>query len=186
MEKSKKSSKKTKVTKDSLEWNYGTQGAKRSESKKKKRFSIPEYDVDVEFAQDIIQVLDCSSDRLLNSKNMEEKELIKLDNLVRRSFQSFKAISESGKNYLVNLNFVSQHDVLSTGGEYILNICMTTAYHGFYFGLYEIGEFTINPQSFTFHLVNSYPCKYVGSGTTLTSKIPDECGERIIYWSTRN
>lgn len=184
MEKSKKSSKKSKVTKDSIEWNDGAYNSKKSGSKKKKRFSIPEYDVDVEFAQDIIQVLDCSSDRLLNSKNMEEKELIKLDNVIRRSFQSFKAKSESGKNYLVNLNFVSQHDILSTGGEYILDICMTTPYHGFYFGLYEIGEFTLNPQSLKLQLVYSYPCKYIGSGTTITGKLPNEW-ERGLYFGLR-
>ena len=178
MEKSNKRSKKSKVTKDSINW---ANSKDKSKSNKKKRFSIPEYDVDVEFAQDIIQVLDCSTERLLDSKSMEKKELIKLDNVIRRSFQSFRAKSESGKNYLVILNFVSQHDVLSTGGEYILDICMITPYHGFYFGLYEIGEFRINEQDLTLHLINSYPCKYVGSGTTITSKIPNDWDREVYY-----
>ncbi|MHA1452731.1 MAG: hypothetical protein ACTSRD_07720, partial [Promethearchaeota archaeon] len=181
MEKSNKQSKKSKGTEDSIN---RAKAKDKSKSDKKKRFSIPEYDVDIEFAQDIIQVLDCSTDRLLDSKNMEEKELINLDNVIRRSFQSFRAKSESGKNYLVNLNFVSQHDVLSTGGEYILDISMITPYHGFYFGLYEIGEFRIDQQDLTLHLINSYPCKYVGSGTTITSKIPSDW-ERELYFGLR-
>ena len=171
MERSKKQLKKSKVTKDSIKWTNTTNGNKTD---KKKRFNIPEYDVDVEFAQDIIQILDCSTKKLLDLKNMEDKELIKLNNVVKRSFQSFNAKSESGKNYLVNLNFVSENDALSTKGEYILDICITTLYHGFYFGLYEIGEFTVNPQTLSLQLVNSYSCKYIGSGTTITGKKPKE------------
>ncbi len=150
----------------------------------KKTFTIPEYDVDVEFARDIIQVLDCTTSRLLNKQNMVDKEFLKLENVVRRSFQSFKANSESGKNYLVNLDFVCEHAVLSTNGEYILDISMVHPYHGFYFGLYEIGEFKINDADFTFDVVNTCPYNYIGSGVTSVGKLKQ--GEkRIIYFGQR-
>jgi hypothetical protein len=182
VEKSKKDVIKPKVTKESIKWNELRK--KDAELKNSKRFSIPEYDVDVEFARDIIQVLDCSTEKLLDSKNMDDKEMIKLEAVVRRSFSSFKAKSESGKNYLVNLNFVREHDVLSTGGEYILDISMAAPDHGFYFGLYEIGEFTVNQNDLTMNLVNSYPCKYVGAGVTTPGELTRE-KKRILYFGLR-
>ena len=83
----------------------------------KKRFSIPEYDVDVEFAQNIIQVLDCTTEKLLDRCNMEEKGLLELDQVVRRSFSSFRAKSNSGKNFLVNLKKNNVKDYMKLGED---------------------------------------------------------------------
>ena len=148
---------------------------------KKKRFNIQEYDVDVEFAQNIVQVLDGSSDMLLNSEEMDQNEdVIKPEKVKRRSFKSFKAKSESGKDYIINVDFAREHQKLSTGGEYILDICMNTPYHGFYFGLYEIGEFKINFGTLELEIERKFPCKYVNSGAIMINK-----KEKSVYFGLR-
>ncbi len=132
-----------------------------SNNPKKKRFSIPEFDVDVDFARDIIHILDSSTERILYTKSMDE---IKPNDVFQKTFKTFKAKSESGKDYVVDVEFIKEHDSLSTNGEYILDIRMDTPYHGFYFGLYEIGEFRINQNDLSLQLIDRFPYKYVGAG----------------------
>ncbi|MBN2156746.1 MAG: hypothetical protein JW776_11955 [Candidatus Lokiarchaeota archaeon] len=158
---------------------------------KKKRFNIPEYDVDVEFARNVIEVLDCSSNKILNSKELGRKNSLKLENVERRTYNSFKARSDSGKKHLVNVDFLRQHDIFETGAGYILDICMKTPYHGFYFGLYEIGEFTINPKSFKIEIKEFYPMKFVRCGVIDIRELKTELQtkskttKKIIYLGLR-
>ncbi len=133
-----------------------------SNNPKKKRFSIPEFDVDVDFARDVIHILDSSTERILYTKSMDE---IKPNDVFQKTFKTFKAKSESGKDYVVDVEFIKEHDSLSTNGESILDIRMDTPYHGFYFGLYEIGEFRINQNDLSLQLIDRFPYKYVGAGS---------------------
>ena len=133
--------------------------------------------MEIEFARNIIQVLDSSTNVRLNSRKFKG---VDFDEVSRNSFKSFNAKSESGRNFLVSVDFVREHHVLDTGGEYILDICLDTPYHGFYFGLYEIGEFEIDEKSLNLRLIRSFPIKYVGSGVSVINE-----NEKTLYFGLR-
>lgn len=126
---------------------------------------IPEYSVEVRFYDKIIQCYDLISKEIVTSKTFKER----IKDIQKTSFNRFLVIDDIGKKFTVYINLVKERSRAATNAQYILDLHMDTPNHGYYFGLYEIGEFFLI-EDIKLIINRSYPLKYCTRGCVTPSK----------------
>ncbi|MHA2238577.1 MAG: hypothetical protein ACXAB2_09445, partial [Candidatus Hodarchaeales archaeon] len=139
------------------------------------KLAIPEYSMELRWDNTKIYLYDQIQTKVLQQLSISNIESIRKH---ENSYNQFlvKHHGWTGE-YLLTLELVRQKTVLSTKGGYILDFFMKTNDHGFYFGLYEIGEFKLS-SSGRIQLLKTLEIDYLGPGIVT----PDN----LIYTSIRN
>lgn len=120
---------------------------------------IPEFHVELRFKEREIACFDQITQSILDSKEL--KYPIKHVHQVK--YQTFLLDDIRGRTYRLRLRFLTEVCSLQTNAEYIMDIGLDTPDHGYYFGTYEIGEFSLN-QTRNMTLNRSYELKYCMRG----------------------
>lgn len=126
----------------------------------KQEIFIPEYSLKLNFTPNSIECYDLISKKVVSSIPFHKK-FIKLKKV---SYNSFQIIDQKDKLInTINIKLFSEKNRISTGAEYILDISMDSPDHGFYFGLYEIGEFSLLKNE-ELAIIRSFPIQYCSKG----------------------
>ena len=121
---------------------------------------IPEYSMEVLFSSDRIQCYDLISKEVVCSKSYRER----IANVIKVTFNSFRIYNKSNKLIdSISIDLVSERSRVSTGAQYIRDLFMDTPNHGYYFGTYEIGEFSLL-EGEELVIKRSYPLEYCSKG----------------------
>jgi hypothetical protein len=131
------------------------------------------------FTENQVSLIDISSNIVLDYVQLDQK-IISVDLLTEPSLYYHINYSDQScqKLSVEPFGLVSES---RTKAEYILNIDMLSENHGYYFGLYEIGEFEIINS--IVHLLRNFQLHYVDRGwitqenyllLSLRQKLPDE------------
>ncbi|MHA1672941.1 MAG: hypothetical protein ACTSYI_04885 [Promethearchaeota archaeon] len=124
-------------------------------------FSFPEFGIIAEVTETEITVIDESTQNLLAKHNLPSPAARAwLDKGQNIKFESKKF---EGETYTIYIGLLYEASTLKTKGEYIMDFIRDTTSHGFYFGLYEIGEFCINHQQ-KLELLHSFEIQYISLG----------------------
>ncbi|MHA1168661.1 MAG: hypothetical protein ACTSRU_12615 [Candidatus Hodarchaeales archaeon] len=129
-------------------------------------FDIPQLSVEVTFTARHVTVRDKLTDIELDSKDID----IPFDNVIQEDYNIFTIEnSGTGKDIKVTIMFVDQHSILDTGAMYILDLYLEDDSHGYFFGLYQIGEFRIGEND-TVESVRDFDIQFVNSGWPVSDK----------------
>jgi len=101
---------------------------------------IPEYSMEVRFYDNAIHCYDLISEEIVASKTHKNK----IKSVQKVSFNLFQLLDKnSAVIKYVSIDLASERSRVMTNAQYIFDIHMDTPNHGFYFGTYEIGEFSL-------------------------------------------
>jgi hypothetical protein len=121
---------------------------------------IPEYAMEVQFSSNLIQCFDLKSKKVVCSRSYRER----ISNITRVTFNSFRVYNKSNKLIdSIYIDLASERSRVATGAQYIRDLFMDTPTHGYYFGTYEIGEFSLLKGE-ELVINRSYPLKYCSKG----------------------
>jgi len=121
---------------------------------------IPEYSMEILFSSNRIQCYDLISKQIVCSRSYRER----IANVIKVTFNNFLIYNK--KNKLISniyIDLVSERSRVATGAQYIRDLFMDTPTHGYYFGTYEIGEFSLLKGE-ELVIKRSYPLKYCSKG----------------------
>lgn len=122
--------------------------------------SIPEYSIEIIFSLRSIRCYDLISKKVVCSKSYRAK----IANVEKVTFNSFLLYDE--KDGIIDgiyIDLASERSKIATGAQYIRDLYMDTPTHGYYFGTYEIGEFSL-VKGEELVIKHSYPLKYCSKG----------------------
>ncbi len=104
------------------------------------RFQIPEYLIEVHFFEKRVEVYDLLTQRVFHVLKFEKQ----MKEFTKVKFNKFKAIEKAtGDKYQITIDLVQRSTTVLTKAGYILDFFMSTPTHGYFFGLYQIGEFSL-------------------------------------------
>ncbi|MFW9996044.1 MAG: hypothetical protein ACFFD4_28645 [Candidatus Odinarchaeota archaeon] len=138
------------------------------------KFIIPEFSIEVIFTENGV----LTRDLIANTTLFSESFLKKVVNVIREEdYNTFSAKTagvseidtEPVKDYDVIIEFASQHSEISTGAGYILDISVDSHDHGYYFGLYQIGEFSLDGDG-NLVLLRTFDLQHVVAGSGLVDE----------------
>lgn len=121
---------------------------------------IPEYSMEVLFSSNRIQCYDLISKGVVCSRSYRER----IANILKVTFNFFLIYNK--RNELIDgiyIDLASERSRVATGAQYIRDLFMDTPTHGYYFGTYEIGEFSLLKGE-ELVIKRSYPLKYCSKG----------------------
>ncbi|MFX1313181.1 MAG: hypothetical protein ACFFHD_11300 [Promethearchaeota archaeon] len=122
--------------------------------------NIPEYSMRILFTSKLIQCYDLISKKVVCSKNYSSK----IANIEKLNFNNFLILNAKDKILdIIYIDLVSERSKAATGAQYIRDLYMDSSTHGYYIGLYEIGEYSLL-QSENLEIKKSYPLKYCSKG----------------------
>jgi hypothetical protein len=128
---------------------------------------IPEYSMEVRFSSKRIECFDLRSRRIVCSRSFSER----IANVIKVTYNSFLIYNERNEIIAgVYIDLASERSRVATGAQYIRDLHMDTPTHGFYFGTYEIGEFSLNNGE-ELVIQRSYPLKYCSRGCLSTNNM---------------
>ncbi|MHA1985781.1 MAG: hypothetical protein ACW98D_03985 [Promethearchaeota archaeon] len=120
---------------------------------------IPEYSMEIEFSRKSIQGFDLISKKVVCSKSYRAK----IAHVEKVTFNSFLLYDENDEVIDgIYIDLVSERSRVATGAQYIRDLYMDTPTHGYYFGTYELGEFSLIGEKLV--VKRSYPIKYCSKG----------------------
>ena len=128
--------------------------------------SIPEYSMEIIFSLRSIQCYDLISKKVVCSKSYR----VKIANVTKVTFNSFLIYDK--ENRVIDgiyIDLVSERSRAVTGAQYIRDLYMDTPTHGYYFGTYEIGEFSV-VKGEDLVITRSYPIKFCSKGCVTPDK----------------
>ena len=129
--------------------------------------SIPEYSMEIIFSLKSIQCYDLISKKVVCSKSYRAK----IANVTKVTFNSFLIYDK--ENRVIDgiyVDLVSERSKVATGAQYIRDLYMDTPTHGYYFGTYEIGEFSL-VKGEELDITRSYPIKFCSKGCVTPNKM---------------
>ncbi len=121
---------------------------------------IPEYSMEVLFSSNRIECYDLISKKVVCSRSYRER----IANILKVTFNFFLIYNK--RNKLIDgiyIDLASERSRVATGAQYIRDLFMDTPTHGYYFGTYEIGEFSLLKGE-ELVIKRSYPLKYCSKG----------------------
>ena len=121
---------------------------------------IPEYSMEILFSSNRIQCFDLKSKKVVCSRSYRER----IANVIKVTFNNFLIYNK--RNKLIDgiyIDLASERSRVATGAQYIRDLFMDTPTHGYYFGTYEIGEFSLLKGE-ELVIKRSYPLKYCSKG----------------------
>lgn len=121
---------------------------------------IPEFNFQLHITAKEIRCYDQLTKTLLDSKKLSYREIEHVR--PKADFDNFLLRDSRGNNFDLQVLFVKEVNHLETNAEYISDFCMDTPDHGYYFGVYEIGEFSLKEHELK--LNRSYDLKYCNTG----------------------
>jgi len=127
----------------------------------KKNVQIPEYSLEVRFLDSIIECYDMISKERVATKDFKKR----IVNVHRDKFNTFILLNEKYRaigKIEIKVELVKEITRVATNARYIFNICMDTTTHGYYFGFYEIGEFSLNDNNL--EVIKQYPVNHCTRG----------------------
>lgn len=101
---------------------------------------VGEYSLEVRFLDNSIEIYDLITDKIINKKQTPKK-IKKLEKIEYNYFLL-------NDRYSVRIGLFDEKHKIATGGQYILGFWTDSDDHGYYFGLYEIGEFSLLNNEF--------------------------------------
>lgn len=128
---------------------------------------IPEYSLEVRFYDNLIECYDLISNEIVASKTFIKR----IVDIHKSKENSFLLLNEKRKAIgliAIEIDLMKEISRLATEAGYILEICMDTPTHGYYFGYYEIGEFSLSDNKLL--IKRSFPLKYCTKGSVTHSR----------------
>ncbi|MFX0149125.1 MAG: hypothetical protein ACFE8E_15430 [Candidatus Hodarchaeota archaeon] len=129
--------------------------------------NIPEYSMRIIVFPKLIQCYDLISKEVVCSKNYRSK----IANVQKVSFNSFLLFDKNSEIIdAIYIELVSERSKVATGAQYIRDLFMDTSHHGYYFGTYEIGEYTLLKDDILV-IDRAFPLKYCSKGCITSENI---------------
>lgn len=133
----------------------------------KKIVKIPEYSLEVCFYDNLIVCYDLISDEIVASKDFK-KRIVYIHKSKGNTFhllnEEYKAIGKIE----IEIELVKEIHRVATNAFYIFEIQMDRPDHGYYFGYYEIGEFSLENNKLV--VIKSFPINFCTKGFVTPSK----------------
>lgn len=125
----------------------------------REKIVISEFNVQILIEGKVIECYDQITKNLLDSKilNYPIERVIQ-----QKDFDNLLLIDAESNKYNLQVMLVREISHLKTNAEYILNLQMDTPNHGYYFGLYEIGEFSLKESNVNLNC--NFSLKYCNTG----------------------
>jgi hypothetical protein len=122
-----------------------------------KTIILPDFQVELQFKDRDIICFDLITKSILDFKKLPYN----IKQVRQEEEKPFIIQIDDSANctYRLEVKFMTEVDNLETNAEYIRNICFDSPDHGYYFGTYEIGEFSVT-QDHTLQLIRSYSIQY--------------------------
>lgn len=126
---------------------------------------IPEFMLELQFKDRKIICIDKITKKVLDSEELSTP----IQYVRKITYNTFLLKERKGETHILKLNFLTEVCKLQTNAEYILDVFLTSPNHGYYFGTYEIGEFSLNNDN-KMVLIRSYSLKYCIGGLVSTNE----------------
>lgn len=123
--------------------------------------------MEVIFSSNLIECFDLKSNKVVFSRSFSEK----IASVRKVTFNSFLIYNQRKKiiNSVV-IDLASERNRVATGAQYIRDMYMDAPTHGYYFGTYEIGEFSLNERE-ELVIERSYALNYCSKGCVSTNNM---------------
>ena len=126
---------------------------------------IPELTVELHFRGKKIKCYDQITKQILDSKELRHN----IKKIKQVSYNKFKLIDTRFTTFTLHIKLIKEVRYLKTNAQYILDLNLDTPNHGYYFGTYEIGEFSIE-EDLNLKMERSHALEYCHRGQVTLEK----------------